>query len=72
MKLRNLFLSLLAGSVLFITSCEECDHEGDQSIASSLQVGDVVCSDGSVLSKEQFPSSKKELVAMFALHGQQL
>ena len=45
MKLRNLFLSLLAGSTLFITSCEECDHEGNQSIASSLQVGDVVCSE---------------------------
>ena len=64
MKLRNLFLSLLAGSALFITSCEECDHEGNQSIASSLQVGDVVCSDGSVLSKEKFGSSKKEPVAI--------
>ena len=64
MKLRNLFLSLLAGSTLFITSCEECDHEGNQSIASSLQVGDVVCSDGSVLSKEKFSSSQKEPVAI--------
>lgn len=64
MKLRNLFFSLLAGSALFITSCEECEHEGDRSIASSLQVGDVVCSDGSVLSKEKFSSSKKEPVAI--------
>lgn len=64
MKLRNLFLSLLAGSALFITSCEECDHEGNQSIASSLQVGDVICSDGSVLSKEKFSSSQKEPVAI--------
>ena len=46
------------------TSCEECEHEGDRSIASSLQVGDVVCSDGSVLSKEKFSSSKKEPVAI--------
>lgn len=49
---------------MLFTSCEECDHEGDRSIASSLQVGDVVCSDGSVLSKEQFGSSKKEPVAI--------
>ena len=33
---------------MLFTSCEDCDHEGDKSIASSLQVGDVVCSDGSV------------------------
>ena len=46
------------------TSCEECEHEGDRSIASSLQVGDVVCSDGSVLSKEKFSSSQKEPVAI--------
>ena len=64
MKLRNLFLSLLAGSVMLCSSCEECDHEGNQSIASSLQVGDVVCSDGSVLSKEKFSSSQKEPVAI--------
>ncbi len=38
---------------MLFTSCEDCDHEGDKSIASSLQVGDVVCSDGSVLSKEK-------------------
>ena len=59
-----MFLSLLAGRALFITSCEECEHEGDRSIASSLQVGDVVCSDGSVLSKEKFSSSQKEPVAI--------
>ena len=33
-------------------------------MASSLQVGDVVCSDGSVLSKEKFSSSQKEPVAI--------
>ena len=49
---------------MLFTSCEECDHEGDRSIASFLQVGDVVCSDGSVLSKEKFSSSKKEPVAI--------
>lgn len=42
MKLRNLFLSLLAGSAMLFSSCEDCDHEGDKSMASSLQVGDVV------------------------------
>lgn len=64
MKLRNLFLSLLAGSAMLFSSCEDCDHEGDKSMASSLQVGDVVCSDGSVLSKEKFSSSQKEPVAI--------
>lgn len=49
---------------MLFTSCEECDHEGNQSIAFSLQVGDVVCSDGSVLSKEKFSSSQKEPVAI--------
>ena len=47
---------------MLFTSCEECDHERNQSIAFSLQVGDVVCSDGSVLSKEKFSSSQKEPV----------
>lgn len=59
MKLRNLFLSLLAGSAMLFSSCEDCDHEGDKSMASSLQVGDVVCSDGSVLSKENSVHPKR-------------
>ena len=64
MILRKLLYTVLAGSAMLFSSCEECDHEGDKSIASSLQVGDVVCSDGSVLSKEKFSSSKKEPVAI--------
>ena len=67
MKLRNLkhlLCAILTGGTMLFTSCEECNHEGDRSIASSLQVGDVVCSDGSVLSKEKFSSSKKEPVAI--------
>ena len=64
MILRKLLYTVLAGSAMLFSSCEDCDHEGDKSIASSLQVGDVVCSDGSVLSKEKFPSSKKEPVAI--------
>ena len=67
MKLRNLkhlLCAILTGVTMLFTSCEECDHEGDRSIASSLQIGDVVCSDGSVLSKEKFSSSKKEPVAI--------
>lgn len=62
MKLKNLkhlLCAILTGGTMVFTSCEECDHEGIQSIASSLQVGDVICSDGSVLSKEKFSSSKR-------------
>ena len=58
-KLKYLLYATLAGVTMLFTSCEDCDHEGDKSIASSLQVGDVVCSDGSVLSKEKFSSSQK-------------
>ena len=50
-KLKYLLYATLTGGAMLFTSCEDCDHEGDKSIASSLQVGDVVCSDGSVLSK---------------------
>ena len=67
MKLRNLehlLYAIFIGGTMLFTSCEECDHEGDRSIASSIQVGAVVCSDGSVLSKEQFASSQKEPVAI--------
>ena len=67
MKLKNLkhlLCAILTGGTMLFTSCEECDHEGDRTIASSIQVGDVVCSDGSVLSKEKFSSSKKEPVAI--------
>lgn len=63
-KLKYLLYATLTGGAMLFTSCEDCDHEGDKSIASSLQVGDVVCSDGSVLSKEKFSSSQKEPVAI--------
>ena len=42
MKLRQLLYAIITGGAMLFTSCEECDHEGDRSIASSLQVGDVV------------------------------
>ena len=71
MKLRQLLYAIITGGAMLFTSCEECDHEGDRSIASSLQVGDVVCSDGSVLSKELFGSSKKEPVAIEPESGDQ-
>lgn len=64
MKIKQLVCAVITGVATLFTSCEECEHEGDRSIASSLQVGDVVCSDGSVLSKEKFSSSKKEPVAI--------
>lgn len=63
-NLKHLLCAILTGGTMLFTSCEECDHEENQSIASSLQVGDVVCSDGSVLSKEKFSSSQKEPVAI--------
>ena len=63
-NLKHLLCAILTGGTMLFTSCEECNHEGDRSIASSLQVGDVVCSDGSVLSKEKFSSFKKEPVAI--------
>ncbi len=55
MKIRQLVCAIITGVATLFTSCEECEHEGDRSIASSLQVGDIVCSDGSVLSKEKKP-----------------
>ena len=67
MKIKQLVSAVITGVATLFTSCEECEHEGDRSIASSLQVGDVVCSDGSVLSKEKFSSSKKEPVAIVYL-----
>lgn len=45
MKLKRFLLPILAWSGLLLTSCH-CEHEEDDGLLSSLQVGNVVCSDG--------------------------
>lgn len=45
------------------TSCH-CEHEEDDGLLSSLQVGNVVCSDGNILSMDKFKQSDKEAVAI--------
>lgn len=46
-----------------LTSCH-CEHEEDDGLLSSLQVGNVVCSDGNILSMDKFKQSDKEAVAI--------
>ena len=46
-----------------LTSCH-CEHEEVIELLSSLQVGNVVCSDGNILSMDGFKQSDKEAVAI--------
>ena len=46
-----------------LTSCH-CQHEEVTELLSSLQVGNVVCSDGNILSMDKFKQSDKEAVAI--------
>ena len=46
-----------------LTSCH-CEHEEDDGLLSSLQVGNVVCSDGNILSMDKFKQSDKKAVAI--------
>ena len=46
-----------------LTSCH-CEHEKFTGYLSSLQVGNVVCSDGNILSMDKFKQSDKEAVAI--------
>lgn len=48
MKLKRFLLPILAWSGLMLTSCH-CEHEEDDGLLSSLQVGNVVCSDGNYI-----------------------
>lgn len=64
MKLSRIFLSLMAIATLWVTTSCECDHDIESSFVSSLQVGNVVCSDGTVLSATDFTNSGKEPVAI--------
>ena len=63
MKLKRFLLPILAWSGLLLTSCH-CEHEEDDGLLSSLQVGNVVCSDGNILSMDKFKQSDKEAVAI--------
>ena len=46
-----------------LTSCH-CEHEDVTELLSSLQVGNVVCSDGNILSMDKFKQSDKEAVGI--------
>ena len=46
-----------------LASCD-CDHEEDMSAISELQVGSVVCADGTVLSEKRFEESGKEAMGI--------
>ena len=63
MKLKRFLLPILAWSGLMLTSCH-CEHEEDDGLLSSLQVGNVVCSDGNILSMDKFKQSDKKAVAI--------
>ncbi|MDC7129999.1 hypothetical protein [Bacteroides caccae] len=58
MKLKRILLPILAWSGLILTSCH-CEHEEVTELLSSLQVGNVVCSDGNILSMNKFKQSNK-------------
>ena len=45
-------------------TCCHCEHEEVDGLLSSLQVGNVVCSDGNILSMDRFRLSGKEPVAI--------
>ena len=49
--------------MIALASCE-CDHEENMSAISELQVGSVVCADGTVLSEKRFEESGKEAMGI--------
>lgn len=63
MKQKRILLPILAWSGLILTSCH-CEHGEVDGLLSSLQVGNVVCSDGNILSMDKFKQSDKEAVAI--------
>ena len=63
MKLKGILLPILVWSGLILTSCH-CEHEEFTGHLSSLQVGNVVCTDGNILSMDRFRQSGKEPVAI--------
>ena len=62
MKKKSLLL-LTALCAFMFASCN-CDHDVEVPFASSLAVGSVVCSDGSVLTDGEFDKSGKEAVGI--------
>lgn len=62
MKMRSI-LPIMALGGLLLASCD-CGHETEAPFASSLVVGSVVCSDGSVLAGDEFGKSGKEAVGV--------
>lgn len=62
MKIKRVF-PLIALCVFMFVSCD-CDHDLEAPFASSLAVGSVVCSDGSVLTDGEFDRSGKEAVGI--------
>ena len=63
MKLKRILLPILAWSGLLLTSCH-CEHGEVDGLLSSLQVGNVVCSDGNILSVDRFMHSVFDPVAI--------
>ena len=63
MRLKRFLLPILAWSGLMLTSCH-CEHEEVTGYLSSLQVGNVVCSDGNILPMDRFKQSEKGPVAI--------
>ncbi|MCE9238051.1 hypothetical protein K0G90_14735 [Bacteroides thetaiotaomicron] len=63
MRLKRFLLPILAWSGLMLTSCH-CEHEEVTGYLSSLQVGNVVCSDGNILPMDRFKQSEKVPVAI--------
>ena len=61
MKLKRFLLPILTWSGLMLTSCH-CEHEEDDGLLSSLQVGNVVCSDGNILSWTNLSNLTKKLL----------
>ena len=62
MKKKSLLL-MTALCAFMLVSCD-CDHNLEVPFASSLAVGSVVCSDGSVLTDGEFDKSGKEAVGI--------
>lgn len=56
-------LSLLSLGVLLLASCD-CDHDEALSSSSAFDVGDVLCSDGSIMTESRFEQSDKEAVGI--------
>lgn len=57
------YLPLLSLGVLLLASCD-CDHDEALSSSAAFDVGDVLCSDGSILTESRFEQSDKEAMGI--------